>query len=102
MLQTLWSWTLHTVCFMPFFPSRFWTVFTYGPSAAGSWALMVMWMWTMYANPEMEYKLAPPVRQCGIELETSPQAPTFYTGGSCPSSLTGSTFVIKFPQFLFA
>jgi len=57
---------------MPFFPSRFWTVFTYGPSAAGSWALMVMWMWTMYANPEMEYKLAPPVRQCGTELETYP------------------------------
>ena len=46
-MQTLWSWTLHTLCFLPFYPSKLWTLLTYGPSAGGAWALMVMWMWTM-------------------------------------------------------
>jgi hypothetical protein len=62
-MQTLWSWTLHTLCFLPFYPSKLWTLLTYGPSAGGAWALMVMWMWTMIANPGMEYQLSPKVYQ---------------------------------------
>ena len=58
--QTLWSWTLHTLCFLPV-PANFWTLLMYGPSFGGSWALMAMWMWTMFANPQMEVNLAPQV-----------------------------------------
>ena len=59
--QTLWSWTLHTACFLPFAPSSYWTLLTYGPSFGGAWALMLMYIWTMIANPTMELDLAPPV-----------------------------------------
>jgi len=59
--QTLWSWTLHTVCFYPFAPSSFWMYLTYGPSLSGAWALMLMYIWTLIANPSMEFDLAPTV-----------------------------------------
>lgn len=60
---TLWSWILHTLYFelhVPSSPIR--TKLLHGPSFTGAHALCLMYIWTMIANPNMEFDLAPPGR----------------------------------------
>jgi hypothetical protein len=60
---TLWSWTLHTFYFELHLPSSpTLTKMLHGPSFAGAHALAIMYIWTMIANPNMEFDLAPPGR----------------------------------------
>ena len=37
----------------------------HGPAFAGAHALFAMYLWTLYANPDMEFDLAPPARPAG-------------------------------------
>ncbi len=60
---TLWSWSLHTLYFelhLPASPTL--TKLLHGPSFTGAHALFFMYIWTMIANPNMEFDLAPPGR----------------------------------------
>lgn len=58
---TLWSWILHLLYFGLHIPSSSgWILrLLHGPSFCGSWALMMMYFWTLVANPSMEFSLAP-------------------------------------------
>lgn len=60
---TLWSWTLHTLYFELYLPaSPTLAKVLHGPSFTGAHALFFMYVWTMIANPNMEFDLAPPGR----------------------------------------
>ena len=57
---TLWTWILHTVAFnipVHMFPNL--ARLTHGPSYNGAWSLAAAYCWTLYANPTMEFDLAP-------------------------------------------
>ena len=78
---TMWSWILHILYFevplMMMMPQRntrsssnnnnkngdyFLLPWIHGPSLGGSIALLLMYIWTLIANPSMEFDLAPPGR----------------------------------------
>lgn len=60
---TIWSWCLHTLYFELYLPaSPSLTKLLHGPSFTGAHALFFMYLWTMIANPNMEFDLAPPGR----------------------------------------
>jgi len=57
---TLWSWILHMIYFeLPLQSSTKILPWIHGPSLSGSHALFAMYVWTMIANPNMEFDLAP-------------------------------------------
>ena len=57
---TLWSFILHTIYFELHLPSSTSLVrYFHGPSLCGSFALFNMYIWTLIANPQMEFELAP-------------------------------------------
>ena len=57
---TLWSWILHMLYFeLPLSTSTKVLPWVHGPSLCGSYALFSMYVWTMIANPNMEFDLAP-------------------------------------------
>ena len=57
---TIWSWCLHTLYFELYLPaSPTMAKLLHGPSFTGAHALFFMYLWTMVANPKMEFDLAP-------------------------------------------
>ncbi len=64
---TLWSWILHMLYFELHLPSSSSSSsltpklirLLHGPSLCGSYALFNMYLWTLIANPSMEFDLAP-------------------------------------------
>lgn len=57
---TLWSWILHMLYFeLPLSSSSKILPWVHGPSLCGSYALFMMYVWVMLANPNMEFDLAP-------------------------------------------
>ena len=56
---TLWSWILHLLYFELPLSSCNRVIWLHGPSLGGSVALWNMYLWTLYANPQMEFDLAP-------------------------------------------
>jgi hypothetical protein len=61
---TMWSWTLHLLYFELHLPctsasSSLVVRLLHGPSMGGSFALFAMYVWTLIANPSMEFDLAP-------------------------------------------
>ena len=57
---TIWTWILHTIAFnipIHLFPNL--ARLTHGPSYNGAWSLAAVYCWTLYANPTMEFDLAP-------------------------------------------
>ncbi len=58
---TLWSLILHMLYFELHLPSKSKTLIRlyHGPSICGSFALFNMYLWTLIANPSMEFDLAP-------------------------------------------
>eukprot|EP00573_Skeletonema_grethae_P009559 CAMPEP_0201711708 /NCGR_PEP_ID=MMETSP0578-20130828/59279_1 /ASSEMBLY_ACC=CAM_ASM_000663 /TAXON_ID=267565 /ORGANISM="Skeletonema grethea, Strain CCMP 1804" /LENGTH=219 /DNA_ID=CAMNT_0048200765 /DNA_START=555 /DNA_END=1214 /DNA_ORIENTATION=- len=59
---TLWSLILHMLYFELHLPSKSTTTLIrlyHGPSICGSFALFNMYLWTLIANPSMEFDLAP-------------------------------------------
>lgn len=57
---TLWSCILHTLYFeLPLNEATTLALFFHGPSFSGAHALFAMYLWTLYANPNMEFDLAP-------------------------------------------
>lgn len=57
---TLWSFVLHTLYFELHLPSSSALIRLYhGPSFCGAHALFAMYIWTLVANPAMEFDLAP-------------------------------------------
>jgi len=69
---TMWSYFLHLLYFelplggdQPKEPQSFTStlvLWLHGPSFSGAHALFAMYLWTLYANPDMEFDLAPPGR----------------------------------------
>lgn len=56
---TLWSWILHMLYFeLPLSSTKI-LPWLHGPSLSGAYALFFMYTWTMIANPNMEFDLAP-------------------------------------------
>lgn len=56
---TLWSWILHMLYFeLPLSSTKI-LPWLHGPSLSGAYALFIMYVWTMIANPNMEFDLAP-------------------------------------------
>jgi hypothetical protein len=58
---TIWSWILHLLYFDLPLSSPI-VAYLHGPSLGGSAALFIMYIWTLIANPNMEFDLAPPGR----------------------------------------
>lgn len=56
---TLWSWILHMLYFELHLSSTKILPWLHGPSLSGAYALFVMYVWTLIANPNMEFDLAP-------------------------------------------
>lgn len=57
---TLWSWIVHTLYFeLHLASSPMSARLLHGPSFTGAHALFAMYCWTLFANPQMEYDLAP-------------------------------------------
>ena len=57
---TLWSFTLHTLYFELHLPSTSVMIrIIHCPSFCGAHALLAMYVWTLIANPTMEFDLAP-------------------------------------------
>lgn len=54
---TLWAWTLQTLYFSEHVVGI--ARYLHGPAFGGSVALWNMYLWTLYANPNMEFDLAP-------------------------------------------
>jgi len=57
---TIWSWCLHMLYFELHLPTyQGMAKALHGPSFTGAHALFSMYCWTMFANPNMEFDLAP-------------------------------------------
>jgi hypothetical protein len=57
---TIWTWILHTVAFsIPIHRYPNLARLTHGPSFNGAFSLAACYCWTLYANPTMEFDLAP-------------------------------------------